>query len=51
MQDGYLQNDAPDYVVNAYEFSEEANEVEDVVDWGKATWYIAPEEPDLFLEI
>ena len=38
-------------MVNAYEFSEEANEVEDVVDWGKATWYIAPDEPDLFLEI
>ena len=52
MQDGYLENDAPGNVVNAYKyFSEEANLVEDVVDWGKATWYIAPEDPDLFLEI
>ena len=52
MQDNYLQNDAPDNVVNAYEFAaQEADLVEDVVEWGKATWYIAPEEPDLFLEI
>ena len=52
MQDGYLQNDAPENVVNAYEFfSEEADVEENFVEWGKATWYIAPEEDELFLEI
>ena len=39
-------------MVNAYEFfSEEAEVVEDLVEWDKATWYIAPEEPEEFLEI
>ena len=54
MTEGYLENQAPLNVVNAYEHFNDLqtseSEKEQVI-WDQATWYISPTDPTNFLEI
>ena len=46
MPEGYLENVAHLQVVNAYKEFNRTTTIEEPVRWNKATWYVAPDDPD-----
>ena len=53
MPENYLQDEARNLVVNAYEFFTDPDNEDQWqnITWNQANWYVSPTEPDEFLEI